>query len=374
MKSKSNKMMMIYAAINIMCIVDAHAWSSLGFVKHYMPYNMFIIPAFIFNSGYFFVYKEEMKLLDFTKRKIQKLLLPYYIWWFIYAAFVFFLNLACGIKIGWDVNLRSLFLGPWISGECWSFNNPSWFVCTLFCVQLAYFIIRKALAKVWNDFGFLLILTFLSISTTYYVMFYPVNEYLTSAFRTLILMWFFQFAIIFRAYMEEKFKKCSGMILCALCLLITAVLGQIFHGVTFGFNVLGWNGNGMDGKENFAGIYLLLVGVLGILFWLKISQVLVPAVENSKILNFISNHTFEIMINHVLFMWLVNLILFAMSENFEFMNFNTWEAIHNPWYRWTDTNWCEYVYFAAGMLGAILVSYLSDQVKARISWEKGNGK
>ena len=366
--------MMIYAAINIMCIVDAHAWSSLGFVKNYLAYNMFIIPAFIFNSGYFFVYKEEMSLLEFTKRKVERLLLPYYIWWFIYAAFVFFLNLACGIKIGWDVNLRSLLLGPWISGECWAFNNPSWFVCTLFCVQFAYFIIRKALAKVWNDFGFLLILTFLSISTTYYVMFYPVNEYLTSVFRTLILMWFFQFAIIFRAHMEDKFKKCSGMIFCALCFLITAFLGQIFRGATFGFNALAWNGDGMVGKENFAGIYLLLVGVLGILFWLKISQLLVPAAEKSKIINFISNHTFEIMINHVIFMWLINLILVLLSGRIEFWNFNKEMAINNPWYRWTDSNWSCYLYFVAGMLGSMLIAFLSDKVKAFVIGRKEKWK
>ncbi len=367
-------MMMIYAAINIMCIVDAHAWTSLGFVKNYLPYNMFIIPAFIFNSGYFFTYREETRLRDFTKRKIQKLLFPYYIWWFIYAAFVFLLNLVSGIKIGWDVNLKSLILGPWISGECWAFNNPSWFVCTLFCVQFAYFIIRKALAKVWNDWVFLVILTFLSISTTYYVMFYPVNEYLTSGFRTLILMWFFQFAIIFRSRMEEGFKKCSGMILCASCLLITAILGQVFRGATFGFNALAWNGDGMTGKEDYAGIYLILVGLLGIIFWLKISQLLVPAIENSKIINFISNHTFEIMINHIIFMWFVNLILVALSGSFEFVNFDIQRAVNDPWYRWTDSNWCQYIYFVAGMLGSMLVAYLSDQIKSAISKRKAMKK
>lgn len=226
----------------------------------------------------------------------------------------------------------------------------------------------------WNDWVFLVILTFLSISTTYYVMFYPVNEYLTSGFRTLILMWFFQFAIIFRSRIEEGFKKCSGMILCASCLLITAILGQVFRGATFGFNALAWNGDGMTGKEDYAGIYLILVGLLGILFWLKISQLLVPAIENSKIINFISNHTFEIMINHIIFMWFVNLILVALSGSFEFVNFDIQRAINDPWYRWTDSNWCQYIYFVAGMLGSMLVAYLSDQVKSTISKRKAMKK
>ncbi len=374
MKSKSNKMMMIYAAINIMCIVDAHAWSSLGFVKNYLPYNMFIIPAFIFNSGYFFVYKEEMKLLDFTKGKFKKLLLPYYIWWFLYAAFVLFLNLAFGIKIGWDVNLKSLFLGPWISGECWAFNNPSWFVCALFCVQIVYFVIRKALAKIWNDWAFLAILTVLSIYTTNFVSLHPINQNFVNGYRTMILMWFYQFAILFRAHMEEGFKKCSGMILCAACFLIMAFLGQNFRGATFGFNKLIWNGDGMSGKENFAGVYLLLVGLLGIFFWLKISQLLVPAAEKSRILNFISNHTFEIMINHVIFMWLVNLILVLLSGSIVFWNFNIEFAINDPWYRWTDSNWILYLYFLAGMLGSMLLAFLSDKVKGFIAGRKEKWK
>ena len=370
MKSKSNKMMMIYAAINIMCIVDAHAWSSLGFALNYLPYNMFIIPAFIFNSGYFFVYKEEMSLLQFTKGKLKKLILPYYIWWFIYATLVFFLNLAFGIKIGWDVNLKSLFVGPWISGECWAFNNPSWFVCTLFCVQFVYFVIRKALAKIWNDWVFLLLLTVLSIYTTYFVSLHTVNQYLTNCYRTMILLWFYQFAILFRAHMEGGFKKCSGMIFCASCFLITAFLGQVFQGVTFAFNRLTWNGDGMNGMENYAGVYLLLVGLLGILFWLKISQLLVPAAENSKIINFISNHTFEIMINHVIFMWLINLLLVLLSGSIDLFDFNKEIAINDPWYRWLGANWIRYLYFVAGMLGSMLVAFLTDKVKAFVIGRK----
>ena len=130
----------------------------------------------------------------------------------------------------------------------------------------------------------------------------------------------------------------------------------------------------MNGLENYAGPYLLLVGVLGILFWLKISQLLVPAAEKSKIINFISNHTFEIMINHVIFMWLINLLLVLLSGSVDFWDFNKEIAINDPWYRWLGANWIRYLYFVAGMLGSMLVAFLTDKVKVFVSGRKEKWK
>lgn len=81
MKKKSNKQFMIFSAIMMVLVVDAHAWSSMSLLTRYMTYNMYIMPAFVFVSGYFFSIKQELSFVECAKKKIKSLILPYYIWW-----------------------------------------------------------------------------------------------------------------------------------------------------------------------------------------------------------------------------------------------------------------------------------------------------
>ena len=46
MKQKSNKTFMILSALGILFVVDAHAWSPLGLMTNFFPYNSFLCLCF----------------------------------------------------------------------------------------------------------------------------------------------------------------------------------------------------------------------------------------------------------------------------------------------------------------------------------------
>ena len=120
---------MIFSAIMMIFVVDAHAWTSLSLMTRYMTYNMFIMPAFVFVSGYFFSFDEEMSVTAFVKKKIKKMIEPYYVWWFLYALFLLILKFCFSISIGEGVSLDSLILGPWKGGR--ADIHCTWMVCLL---------------------------------------------------------------------------------------------------------------------------------------------------------------------------------------------------------------------------------------------------
>ena len=115
-----------------------------------------------------------------------------------------------------------------------------------------------------------------------------------------------------------------------------------------------------------AGMRPIITGVVGILFWLKISQALGSVLENNRFVNFISNHTFEIMFNHIVFIWIVNLILVKLNNKIVLAGFDMVSAINDPWYRWCDSSWSNLMYFLAGLFGALAVAWISDYVKRKI--------
>lgn len=109
------------------------------------PYLVFIrMPLYFILSGLFF--KTYDGLADFTKRKINKILIP----------FVFFHTLSMGvyflvshflpeIRLNSEVE-RFFFLDPLYSRMC--FNNPLWFLLSLFWCNLLYYLIQMV-SKKW---------------------------------------------------------------------------------------------------------------------------------------------------------------------------------------------------------------------------------
>lgn len=72
--------------------------------------------------------------------------------------------------------------------------------------------------------------------------------------------------------------------------------------------------------------------VLGICFWLYLSKILVPSFGGSRLVNYISNHTFVIMMNHIFFMANVNWVLVLVNRYFAMPGFDINSALTTSWY------------------------------------------
>lgn len=356
---------MILSAIGAVMVVDVHSWTALGPLTDYLPYNSFFMQMFVFISGYFFVYSDEMKTGTYIKKKLKNLLLPYYIWWCIYAFIVWFFKAFTTVNIGDDFSWRNLILGPWVSGECWEFNAPSWFVIPLFVIQVLYFILRKLLRKCWNDWVATIAFVLLEIVAVYVEVYHgPIPEWV-NVFRVMALLIFYQIGVLYRKYFEESFRKASGLGVCGLCILAGCILINVFGNIEFYFNKMEWR---MAETANFTRASLVLPiisAVVGIGFWLKICQYLESIIGENRLVNFISNHTFEIMMNHALCMWAANWLLVLNQDRvFEMDPAFAMNAIYTyGWFRWEGLPKTYLFYFIFGLGGSLVMAYLSDLVK-----------
>ena len=104
----------------------------------------------------------------------------------------------------------------------------------------------------------------------------------------------------------EKYDTISNTIYFCILFFISFVLIFIFGGVkTY---VPSWCAN----FDNFYRPFI--VGLLGILFWLRISRILVPILKNNKIVNYISKNTFSIMTHHLMGFFILNTIWYFLSK------------------------------------------------------------
>lgn len=113
------------------------------------PYLIYIrMPLYFILSGLFF--KAYGGFADFTKRKINKILIPFL--FFYTASFAIYLLLshfAPGLSFNSEVE-KFFYLDPWYSRLC--FNNPLWFLLSLFWCNLLYYLIQM-ISKKWYAQG-----------------------------------------------------------------------------------------------------------------------------------------------------------------------------------------------------------------------------
>ena len=78
---------------------------------------------------------------------------------------------------------------------------------------------------------------------------------------------------------------------------------------------------------NYSPFTVIFNSLLGILFWIRVSEILLPSIGNSFYMNIIANNTFSIMMNHILALDLVralfalylkiqNIVRILISKNF----------------------------------------------------------
>lgn len=358
---------MILSAIGAVMVVDVHSWTALGPLTNYLPYNSFFMQMFVFISGYFFVYSEDMKLGAYLKKKTINLLVPYYVWWFIYGFIVWFFKKYTVVNIGDDFSLFHLVLGPWLSGEDWAFNGPSWFIIPFYILQIVYFALRKIIGKYWNEWIATIAFALLEILAMYIEIYRgPVPNWV-NLFRVMALLIYYQFGVLYRKYFEAAFRKASGLLVCSVCVLGDWILVNRYENTEFYFNKMQWR---FPEVANHSALILILpiaTGILGTAFWLKVSQYFETVFGDNRLVNFISNHTFEIMMNHAICIWAANwlLILFRDSVYATDPGFAMHEIFESAWYRWIGLPQTFLGYFIFGLLGSLLIACLSDKVKEK---------
>lgn len=356
-KEKTNKQFMLLSALGILFVVDAHAWSPLGLMTNFFPYNSFFMPMFCFISGYFFDIKHVESLCSYIKRKVKRLLLPYFVINFFYIIGVSVLRDRGIILYGKQFSLYVLFIEPFVDGMSVELTNPAWFVPVLFIVVVLYALIRKVFFHFWNN----KVATFIFVILGGFSVWLSRSGYnsqgVLPVLKTLFMIQFFQLGVIYHCEWEEYFKKVSKLTVFILTIMINTVLIYVYpEGIWFN------NISTMSGFLTNNCFLPLVTSVTGISFWLKATELLVPVLGNNRIVNYISNSTYTIMFHHILFFNLYNVFLLVFPYTAEYFDTEVFRA--TAWYRFEPNPSMRVFYVLVGMAGPLI---------CKLGWQKVKG-
>ncbi len=325
--ARNNAFKMLYVLAIIM-ILDGHLGSydylSLDGLLRYQNYH---IALFMFASGYFLNLSRGYK--EFAARKFTRLIVPLYVWNFFYGALAWYLNAHRGFSLGGEFNAYNLLYAPLVDGHQFIYNMAAWFLVPLFFVQLISFVILKpfAPATTANAQGgnlsqaplpapkpfapaavssarktaaslspalmpllfFALALSLGCLSLAFGPENHGARTIALMALRTFYFLPAFAFGFLYRRVLE-KYDSMNTPLYLFLILTAIYALTHIFPGYN---HIPSW----LD-DVNAPALVIYAISFLAILFWLRIAKVFAPLLQKSNALNYIAEHTFDLMLHH----------------------------------------------------------------------------
>ena len=354
----------ILYVLGIIFIVAGHTNNNGGiafFNDWFIPYA-FHVGLFVFASGYFYKRASQNNIIHYVKKKFIHLIVPLYLWNVFYGVLVYALRYK-GFTIGGDLTIENLLLTPITTGHQFAYNLAGWFIIPLFMLEVCNIIFRKILEKLKVENEYLIFALYLTAGLC--GAWLSMNGYNTGwllvLVRMLYFMPFFGLGMLYNAKLE-KIEKVPNVIYFAIVFILQLAVITKYSGiVTYSAS---W-------CNDFDNIYMpFIVGFLGIAFWLRISRILVPALKDSKYMNYIANNTFSIMIHQFLGFMLLKFIFslgnryFSLFPNFDWIEYKT-----NIFYFYLPGGIEQYtiLYLLAGLMLPLAISYIVGCVKKQFS-------
>lgn len=232
-------------------------------------------------------------------------------------------------KNGNKISLYNYFLEPIFKGYQYNLNGPSWFLISLFFIQIAYTLIRKLFSRNNNlDINLSLLLffstIFINILSNNLLEKNSINLFFT---RTLFGIFFFHSGYIYKNYLEHIIRFYLPILFFVIVLkyALTLIIGKNY---TFSMRTM---------LLRDMSIIPIFWAILGIIYILCISKILENIFLNNflkylkNIFNFISKNTFAIMMHHMTINMFLQLIFTNINKNNIFYKvFNYSEDVIKP--------------------------------------------
>ena len=321
-------------AIAIIMIVSGHAnGGGLGeLTQFYSPLYSFHVPLFLFASGYFYNRRSEDNVGGYIWKKFKTIMIPLYIWTAIYGFVVIFMQQKGGFPHGSPITFHTLVIDPLIDGHAFAYNRSAWFVAPLFYIQVINILIRKLLSKIFKNIdawvfyaiflciGFIGCLIVMKGYTSYW--YEPIT-------RTTYLMSFYALGTLYKEKLE-KYDKIPSFFYFAILFIIREVI-ILHYGSVPTYSAVA--------PAQFTNIIMpILVPYLGIAFWFRVCKILTPSIGKSRFVNILADHTYPIMVNHILGFFLFKSIIAVIADRTHYLSsFNWAEFKANMWYIYTPT-------------------------------------
>lgn len=343
----------ILSALAMIMIVAGHADYNILTVGDLFPYYSFHVPLFMFISGYFYRRQEEEAPLAYLKKKVRRLLLPYFIWNLVYGLLAWALRAGAGFALGEAVTLKSLFLEPFLHGYQYLYNFAAWFVPVLFLIEAVNLCMRLLLKRLHLDYeGFILAGSLLvGMAVVYLAIGGHVWGWYKMPGRILFLYPCFQMGQFYFQKLE-KHDTLGNLPYFAIVTGVQVVLQLACNG-------LAYSSVWCTGFANGPVIPYVTV-VSGIAFWLRAAKILTPALEKSRAVTYLGRNTYAVMLHHIMAFMLVKMVIAGVAAHTGLCADFDFEQFHGNidyYYLVGGAEAFKMVYLAAGLILPLALQY-----------------
>ena len=299
--------------IDIICVILSHCKKKASIelnIQGWFEYRSFHMPLFMFSAGYFFKNKNVTTSFKYIKRKFKRLILPIYFYNIFYGIIIQILK-----KIGFTNNIREfsfkiIFIEP-LNGSGFKYIRPSWFSSTLFYVEVYNILKRKILYSIKKEIheSVYLIIDIIISSLSVFMSNKNYNKIANVMYllRFMHLNIYYELGIFYKNHFEYFIKKLRNDIF-FLNIFIIKFLFHIYYSTAPVFYY------GASQYYNYSPFTVIIISILGIFFWFRISEIIEPIAGHNYYINIIADNTFSIMINHGFAIDLVKTLFAIISK------------------------------------------------------------
>lgn len=373
MEHKRNQTFQYLSVIGIISVIMGHVDLDTFPLMNtwFTPYS-YHMALFVFISGYFYKSKNSESVnsaVAYTVKKIKTLLIPLFIWNLIYGGIVYLLSFK-EFTIGEKPNIYNLFVAPFIDGPVFVYNMCGWFVMPLFLVEMIFvwtgFIAGKlklitgseAKKKITISITtvFLFAMGMLGIDMAIIEMHSPLQLlYIKTSFFAV----FFMVGQLYKRYFEKYINKISNVIYFGVILFVQLC---ILHFSTGRLDYVISNG-----KQFENGVVIPFVtAITGILFYIRIAEILAKGIGESKITDVICRNGYDIMMHQFAGFMVVKAMIGLCQKFFGiFSDFGIPVMKVNIWYYYFPNNTAGFgiVYILGGLIIPIAIGESMKYVK-----------
>lgn len=307
-------------------------------LSNWMHFGAFHLAIFVFGSGYFKKKSEYKKPARLLLKKMKKLLLPLWIWNFVYALIMLLLQ-KIGFSFECVINLKTILVGPINNKDLFILNMGSWFVFPFFMVQVLYLVGKCILDRLKKenvtDYIWEVCCFIAGVVCVYLVNHGMQSEHLLFLYRTMYFMPFYILGIWYRNYLENYLDKLPKILVLSACLIIALSLNTYFGRVVYAIP--------SSCDYPFGVVATFIAAITGIVFWLTVSKALGECEKKVAILTLFGNYTFDIMFHQFLGILIVKTVFFFLYKCFGiFADFDPVLYKSDIWYLYLPKGIAEY--------------------------------
>lgn len=346
----------LLAAIGIIIIVSGHCYhGGISLAYEWFPIYSFNVSLFVFISGYFYKPTYEQSVCKYIWKRFKRLVIPAYLWNIAYGVFILLMK-NLGYTIGAEVNPYNLFVMPFVDGEAFQYNLGSWFVYPLFlaCVINVLFCRLISKMRIRNEFIILAVYFAVGIIGIQLAIGGHNTGVMKLITRTMMFLPWFQAGRVYNSWLEKKDKLNSTAYFAVLFVIQLLLLTA--------FDNLEYAPSAMSGFDN-GSIVPYITSFTGIAFWLRVSKLLAPIINDNKIVRLIADNTYSIMIHQMLGFMFVKWLFYALSSAANwFPDFNAQFMRSSIWYYYIPKGLQQYgiLYLTGGIIVPIGIKKLCD--------------